>query len=134
MRPRQTGGCLCGAVRYRVAGPLRDVVACHCAQCRRSSGHFAAATAARYEVFNPQQQPKVVYPSNVVVARAYLDQLNRSKTIAPERAAAVKTALDRKQRNESLAAQLEQDAAAASSPQDAARLRGLAAAVKTGGR
>ena len=47
VRPRQTGGCLCGAVRYRVAGPLRDVVACHCGQCRRSSGHHAAATAAR---------------------------------------------------------------------------------------
>jgi hypothetical protein len=49
MRPRQTGGCLCGAVRDRVAGPLRDVVACHCGQCRRASGHFAAATAARRE-------------------------------------------------------------------------------------
>lgn len=42
------GGCLCGAVRYRVAGPLRRVVACHCSQCRRSSGHFVAATAAAW--------------------------------------------------------------------------------------
>ena len=99
-----------------------------------TENELAAATAARYEVFNPQQQPKVAYPSNVVVARAYLDQLNRSKTIGAERAAAVKTALDRKQRNEALATQLEQDAAAASSPQDAARLRGLAAALKGGGR
>jgi hypothetical protein len=42
-----TGGCLCGAVRYSVDGPLRQVVACHCSQCRRTSGHHAAATAAR---------------------------------------------------------------------------------------
>ncbi|MCP5367093.1 MAG: GFA family protein [Hyphomicrobiales bacterium] len=42
-----TGGCLCGAVRYRVTGPLRPVIACHCDQCRRTSGHFVAATAAR---------------------------------------------------------------------------------------
>ena len=49
MRPRQTGGCLCGAVRYRVAGPLRDIVACHCWRCRHASGHFAAATAALRE-------------------------------------------------------------------------------------
>ena len=41
----QTGGCLCGAVRYRVTGPLRPVVACHCSQCRRTSGHVAAFTA-----------------------------------------------------------------------------------------
>lgn len=41
----QTGGCLCGGVRYRVTGPLRQVVACHCGQCRRTSGHHAAFTA-----------------------------------------------------------------------------------------
>jgi hypothetical protein len=41
-----TGGCLCGAVRYRVRGELRGVIACHCSQCRRTSGHFAAMTSA----------------------------------------------------------------------------------------
>ena len=40
-----TGRCLCGGVRYRVAGPLRDVVFCHCSRCRRTHGHFAAYTA-----------------------------------------------------------------------------------------
>lgn len=43
------GACLCGGVRYRVAGDLRPVVACHCGQCRRTSGHHVAATAARLE-------------------------------------------------------------------------------------
>lgn len=41
-----TGGCLCAEVSYRVTGPLRPVVACHCGQCRRSSGHHVAATSA----------------------------------------------------------------------------------------
>jgi hypothetical protein len=41
------GRCLCGAVQYEVRGPLRPVVACHCEMCRRTSGHFVAATAAR---------------------------------------------------------------------------------------
>lgn len=39
------GGCLCGGVRFEIHGPLRPVVYCHCNMCRRSSGHFAAATA-----------------------------------------------------------------------------------------
>jgi hypothetical protein len=43
----KTGGCLCGAVTYRVDGPLRDIVACHCSQCRKTSGHFVAATQCR---------------------------------------------------------------------------------------
>jgi hypothetical protein len=46
---RKTGGCLCGAVRYEVRGPLRAVVDCHCTMCRRTSGHFAAFTATRPE-------------------------------------------------------------------------------------
>ncbi len=46
-RPAAAGGCLCGAVRYVVRGPLRPVVACHCGQCRKSSGHFFAASGAR---------------------------------------------------------------------------------------
>src|SRR5256885_8975391 len=43
----RTGGCLCGAVRYSVAGALRPVIMCHCTQCRRMTGHVMAATAAR---------------------------------------------------------------------------------------
>jgi hypothetical protein len=40
------GGCLCGGVRYEIRGELRGVIACHCAQCRRTSGHYAAMTSA----------------------------------------------------------------------------------------
>lgn len=32
------GGCLCGAVRYRVAGPVLLVEYCHCHMCRRAAG------------------------------------------------------------------------------------------------
>ncbi|TQV71931.1 GFA family protein [Denitrobaculum tricleocarpae] len=44
-----TGGCLCGAVNYEITGPLRPVVACHCNQCRKTSGHYVAATQGRWD-------------------------------------------------------------------------------------
>jgi hypothetical protein len=48
-----TGGCLCGAIRYRArTDPIR-VVSCHCGMCRRASGaafmtfvHFPASEFA----------------------------------------------------------------------------------------
>ncbi len=41
-----TGGCLCGAVRYEVTGPLRDIVNCHCSMCQKLHGSFGAHTKA----------------------------------------------------------------------------------------
>jgi len=45
----RTGGCLCGEVRYRIEGPLGSIGACHCSQCRRSSGHFLAGVSVERE-------------------------------------------------------------------------------------
>ncbi|MEM7300399.1 MAG: GFA family protein [Pseudomonadota bacterium] len=42
-----TGNCLCGVVSYRVTGEMRDIMACHCSQCRKQTGHHYAATNAR---------------------------------------------------------------------------------------
>ena len=39
-----TGSCLCGAVSFEVEGELAPGDACHCAQCRRWSGHYWAST------------------------------------------------------------------------------------------
>ncbi len=41
------GSCLCGAVRFRVDGPLPAPNACHCSQCRKQSGHYWASTDVR---------------------------------------------------------------------------------------
>ena len=40
---RRTARCLCGAISVTMTGPLPDVAACHCSQCRRWSGHVWAA-------------------------------------------------------------------------------------------
>jgi hypothetical protein len=46
IKTTHAGGCLCGGVRYRIRGALRGIIACHCSQCRRTSGHYAAMTSA----------------------------------------------------------------------------------------
>lgn len=47
MAQTTSGHCLCGAVSYTVSGELRPIMYCHCEQCRRTSGHFVAATACK---------------------------------------------------------------------------------------
>ncbi|MDP1632245.1 MAG: GFA family protein [Caulobacter sp.] len=39
-----SGSCLCGAVKFEVAGDLAAPDACHCSQCRKTSGHVWAST------------------------------------------------------------------------------------------
>ena len=42
-----SGGCLCGGVRYQITGECRDIINCHCENCRRTHGHIAAYTSVR---------------------------------------------------------------------------------------
>lgn len=43
---RITGSCLCGGVSFEVSGKMCNLVACHCSQCRKTSGHFTVASSA----------------------------------------------------------------------------------------
>jgi hypothetical protein len=109
-----------------------------------SKNEIDAAMMVRTPVFNAQEQSRITWPANSIVARAYLDQLTRTKGIQPERARAVSTALDSadelrtgKEKKaaasldqlEKLATQLEGDAGTAAE-RDAARLRALAGTLK----
>ena len=38
------GGCICGAVRYRLSGPPAGVYNCHCKDCQRSAGSAFSAS------------------------------------------------------------------------------------------
>jgi hypothetical protein len=109
-----------------------------------SQNEIDAASLIRVDELNTQQQTKVVWPASSVVARAYIDQLTRTKGMQPERARALKAALERADglrtaqdksataivdQLETLANQVESDAAAASG-RDASRLKTLAATIK----
>jgi len=33
-----TGSCLCGTVRFSISGGIRNIIFCHCSQCRKAQG------------------------------------------------------------------------------------------------
>ncbi|MEM6680487.1 MAG: GFA family protein, partial [Pseudomonadota bacterium] len=51
MTVTRQGRCLCGAVRFKITGPVSDPIACHCRECQRHSGGiWISVTAARADV------------------------------------------------------------------------------------
>ena len=58
-----------------------------------SQNELAAAKLVQVKEFNPQHQPKIVWPANPVVARAYMDQLQRSKALSAGQYKTIDTAL-----------------------------------------
>ncbi|MBT5266492.1 MAG: GFA family protein [Rhodospirillaceae bacterium] len=46
------GRCMCGPISFELSGPLRDVVFCHCDECRRGAGGFWSATATHVDRLN----------------------------------------------------------------------------------
>jgi len=60
-----------------------------------SQDEIDAAGLVRFNELNVQHQPKLTWPPSFVVAKAYLDQLVRSKSLASTRASAIRTAMDR---------------------------------------
>jgi|TARA_B110000259_G_C13793741_1_gene313797 hypothetical protein len=70
-----TGSCLCGAVKYQIVGPLRPVVACHCGQCQKTSGHHVAATSAKREDFELLEQRGLKwFTSSAGIRRGFCQQ------------------------------------------------------------
>lgn len=69
------GSCLCGACAYEVHGPLRNVIACHCSQCRKQTGHYLAATNAKLADFRLlRQEPLRWYRASDRAQRGFCSQ------------------------------------------------------------
>lgn len=73
------GSCECGAVAFETHGPLRAVTACHCSQCRKTSGHYWAATAvAKDKLVMTAEAGLVWYQSSENARRGFCNRCGSS--------------------------------------------------------
>jgi hypothetical protein len=103
-----------------------------------SQAEIDAAVQVRLTEWNPQMQTRVEHPANFITARAYVDQLVRSKAFTAERANTLRSAMERADRNSrsradldqlaTLAGQIENDASSVQG-RDSERMKALAAAI-----
>jgi hypothetical protein len=99
-----------------------------------------AAKAVQVTELNVQNQQKVEWPAQLVVANAYLDQLERSQALPPKQIATLKKAIkgaakshlsqDKVAKLKGMTDSLEQSSAASKSPADSTRMLALAAILK----
>ncbi len=91
-----------------------------------------AANQVHFDELNVQNQPKIAWPSNLVTARAYVDQLSRSGALPAARISALNASIDKKETSKlkTMGAALDKEAATAKSPADAERMKALAAILK----
>ncbi len=95
-----------------------------------------SANLVQFTELNVQSQQNITWPSQLIVARAYLDQLGRSQALPAKRIAALNKAIARAQTShlakkdlaklQGMAASVETGASAARSTTDAKRLHALA--------
>ncbi len=99
-----------------------------------------AAKSVRVSELNVQNQQKIEWPRQLVVAKAYVDQLSRAQALPADRIAALRKAIQSAESShmsegklvklKRMAPSLEKSAAMAKSPADSTRLSALAEVLK----
>ncbi len=95
-----------------------------------------AAKSVRVAELNVQNQQRMVYPKNLVVAKAYIDQLERSQALTADRITSLRDAIQKAESSKSfgklkkLSSPLDKDARSAKNDADANRMQSLAEILK----
>jgi len=67
-----TGGCQCGAMRYRLAGEPTGASVCHCRMCQKASGGpFMAFAGVRLDELVWTRGKPSVYASSTIAERGF---------------------------------------------------------------
>jgi hypothetical protein len=101
-----------------------------------SQNEIDAARTVRVSELNVQNQQKIVWPRKLVVAKAYIDQLERSQGLPADRIASLRQAIETAEKShlnaksvaqlKSLAPSVEELAGTTQNPADATRMHALA--------
>jgi len=92
-----------------------------------------AAKTVQVGSLNVQDQQKIVWPAKIVVAKAYLDQLERTQALPTAKIDEMRKAIQSAEESKKLgklkkySGQLEKSAKTAKDPKDAERMNGMAA-------
>jgi hypothetical protein len=79
------GSCLCGAVRFDATPPLRDLLVCHCTQCRKTSGHVWSASSVPLDRFRLLEGRGLAwYRSSATAVRGFCRQCGSSLFWQPD--------------------------------------------------
>ncbi len=99
-----------------------------------------AAKSVQLADLNVQDQPKIEWPANLVVAKAYVDQLSRSQALSARQISQLRKAIQSAETShmnkkkvaklQKMAPRLDKDAATAKNPSDSMRMHELADVLK----
>ena len=72
MTETHTGGCQCGALRYRIEGPLGHAGFCHCRMCQKAFGSLGAPLVSVDPArFRWTRGTPATFRSSAIVARGF---------------------------------------------------------------
>ncbi len=72
--PSYSGGCQCGAVRFRVEGPVHHASICNCRMCQKAFGNFFAPFATFTAPVEWTRGRPTEFRSSQVVSRGFCNK------------------------------------------------------------
>jgi len=103
---------------------------------RLTQNEIDAAKTVRVAELNVQNQQKIEWPRKLVVAKAYVDQLERSQAMPSDQITSLRQAIQKAETSKkagglkSFASAIDKNVGSAKNPADASRMRGLADILK----
>ncbi len=81
--PVLTGGCQCGAIRFRIEGGLGRASICHCRMCQKATGNFFAPLVTAKNLVWTRGEPARFRSSNKV-QRGFCPKCGTPLTFEPD--------------------------------------------------